>query len=314
MKLLRHRRLLLYAGLFLVISGALFVRLRQPGAPPDLTSLTLSELEERARSEPRNPWLPLELGVRYVRMGRKSAAETSFRRCLALSPDSLEARAYLGTMYSKSGRSQEAAQMFERAVARDRTFAAGHLELAKLYYDLSNYRRARVAADQYVALAPEDWQGVYLRGLIRFMEGDYERAHEDYSRSVALAPERPAGYLAAGLTYLYRPATPENLSAAQSWFERGLKVDPKDSGLHYYLGLTQFRQSHWPGAAASLQRSVQLDPDFTEAYYMLGQALRRLGKEEEAKRYLAGFSRLRVSEKEASARRMEQRYDAGNRS
>jgi tetratricopeptide (TPR) repeat protein len=196
--------------------------------------------------------------------------------------------------------------MFERAVASKPDFAVGHLELARLYEELRNYRRARTAAERYVALKPDDWQGHYQRGLICFLEGELDPALESYTRAVRLAPERSAGYLAAGLVCLFRPSTPAQLAEAAAWFERGLKLDPESANLHFYVGLTRFRQRQWEAAAAALQRAVQRSPQLTEAYYPLGQALSKLGKTREARHYLARFAALRVADRDRAATQMKQ--------
>ena len=57
------------------------------------------------------------------------------------------------------------------------------------------------------------------------------------------------------------------------------------------------------------------DPQLTEAYYPLGQALRKMGKSQEAGQYLALFDRLRVTDKDRAAAQMRQglaHADAGS--
>jgi tetratricopeptide (TPR) repeat protein len=295
---------LLYLGLLVLAGGAISVRARLGGPPSDLAGLSLPELEVRAGRNPRNPWYQLELGMRYVQERRPSAAEAALQRCLALAPKTMEAYAYLGTMAVQRHENPKAAQLFERAVACNPNFADGYLELASLYEQLHNYRRARAAADRYVELRPDDWQGHYQRGLIYFLDGDPDTARDSYARAVQLAPERSAGYLAAGLTCLLRRSTSSELAEAATWFERGLKVDPNSANLHYYVGLTCFRQRDWQRAATALQRAVQLDPQLTEAYYPLGQTLRKLGKSAAARPYLARFAQLRVADRQRAAEEM----------
>ena len=41
-----------------------------------------------------------------------------------------------------------------------------------------------------------------------------------------------------------------------------------------------------------LERSVQLDPSYPEAYYLLGQTYRKLGREEDAAKALDKFREL----------------------
>jgi tetratricopeptide (TPR) repeat protein len=262
--------------------------------PPDLSHLSLDDLEARAQAEPANHWLHLERGVRYVRMRRVPEARTAFEHSLTLAPNTMEAYAYLGEMARQEGDYREAARLFERAVECNPKLAEGHLQLAFLCSELSNYRRGRIFVDRYVQMAPSDWQGHYLQGLIYYLDGDVEGAERSYSRSVDLAPERGAGYLATGLTYLARPATPEHLAAATSWFERGVEVQPRYANLHYYLGLARFRQERWEEAEVAFKEALRLDKGLVEARYPLGQTLRKLGRAEEARPHLEEFTRQRT--------------------
>lgn len=281
---------LLYLGLLLLLGMAVFVRVKL-GRPPDFTRHPLSQLEAQAGRAPRNYWLQLELGLRYVRIGRQASAIAAFERCREIDPHKIEAYSYLGTMYLQRRDYPRAHAMFERAVACDPRFEGGLLELGKLSYDLNELGRAREATERYIELKPRDWQGYYLRGLLDFTENSYTEAERSFSRVVQLAPRHAPAYLALGLTHLEQAGHREQ---AADWFQRGLEVDPHYANLHYYAGITHFRGRNWPSAAASLQRAVELAPGLTEAYYPLGQALRRCGRRAEAKRYLAVFARQRT--------------------
>jgi Flp pilus assembly protein TadD len=51
-----------------------------------------------------------------------------------------------------------------------------------------------------------------------------------------------------------------------------------------------------------LKRAVELDPAHSEAHYQLGQALRQLGREEEANSELETFRAIKARETPARAR------------
>ena len=62
------------------------------------------------------------------------------------------------------------------------------------------------------------------------------------------------------------------------------KQQPGDALVWYGLGSEYFKAESWSEAADALQKVVQLNPDYTAAYQMLGTALLNQGKREDARR------------------------------
>jgi Flp pilus assembly protein TadD len=60
------------------------------------------------------------------------------------------------------------------------------------------------------------------------------------------------------------------------------KQQPQDALVWYGLASEYFRAENWSAAADALQKVVQLNPDYTAAYQMLGTALLNQGRQEEA--------------------------------
>lgn len=63
-----------------------------------------------------------------------------------------------------------------------------------------------------------------------------------------------------------------------------VKQQPGDAMIWYGLASEYIKAEKWSEAAEALQRVVQLNPDYTAAYQMLGTALINQGKQEEALR------------------------------
>lgn len=62
------------------------------------------------------------------------------------------------------------------------------------------------------------------------------------------------------------------------------KQQPGDALVWYGLASEYFKAESWSEAADALARVVQLNPDYTAAYQMLGTALLNQGKREDARR------------------------------
>jgi tetratricopeptide (TPR) repeat protein len=62
------------------------------------------------------------------------------------------------------------------------------------------------------------------------------------------------------------------------------KQQPGDALIWYGLASEYFKAESWSEAADALRRVVELNPDYTAAYQMLGTALLNQGKREDARR------------------------------
>lgn len=293
----RPGRQLILAVAFVAALGAGGFLATRPG---ELTgeawvSRPVEELEALARRDPRHAGAQLGLGIQYARAGDVSRAVAALERCRALAPECMEAYAALGEIARHQGDHRRTAAMFSEAVRLDPAFDDGYLHAANAFTQMQGYREARPLAAAYGRRRQDDWRGPFLLGMISAGEGKMPEALSHYKEAVRRAPSHAPAYLNAGATYLFGPTTPERLTAAAGWFQRGLDLAPRYPELHYYLGLVRFRQRRWQDAAASLREAVTLKPSLTEAYYPLGQSLRRLGKVTEARLCLDLYARKRKS-------------------
>ena len=67
-------------------------------------------------------------------------------------------------------------------------------------------------------------------------------------------------------------------------FAEMVKQQPGDAMIWYGLASEYVKAERWSEATDALHRVVQLNPDYTAAYQMLGTALMSQGKLEEARR------------------------------
>jgi predicted Zn-dependent protease len=67
-------------------------------------------------------------------------------------------------------------------------------------------------------------------------------------------------------------------------FRQMTRDDPGNVMVWYGLGSEYFKLEQWSEAAEALRRVVELNPDYTAAYQMLGSALLKTGANEEARR------------------------------
>ncbi len=96
-----------------------------------------------------------------------------------------------------------------------------------------------------------------------------------------LSPNSAAAYFVKGSAYL-RLANPEEASKA---FENARTIDPGEVVILFQLGKARMDLKQWTEAIAAFKEGLAMDPNHlhSSAHYLLGQALVRAGRTEEAR-------------------------------
>jgi Flp pilus assembly protein TadD len=78
-------------------------------------------------------------------------------------------------------------------------------------------------------------------------------------------------------------------------FRKAVEQDPNDAVALFGLGKALFDEKDYSAAAESFKRAVEIQPDYTAVYPLLGKCLERMGQKGEAREvYRKGIA---VSEK-----------------
>src|SRR6185436_14107126 len=128
-----------------------------------------------------------------------------------------------------------------------------------------------------------------LLGILALDEGDVAAAEPIVNRLYALQPNDPKSQsLFCGVQLLkgMEAERAGNPAEAEKSYRAGLAVVPKHSRLLRAQGLLAFRQGHFPDAVETFRGYVQARPQESEAYFMLGEALRKAGQIDEGRKVL----------------------------
>jgi tetratricopeptide (TPR) repeat protein len=80
--------------------------------------------------------------------------------------------------------------------------------------------------------------------------------------------------------------------SASEHLEKSTQIDPGNSDAFYDLGKAFLLQGDAEGAVPALLRAIELKPSNPSPHYQLSRALENLGKKEDAKRELETFTAL----------------------
>ncbi len=294
------------------------------------------ELALLVETFPHRAEVHVELAALEERFLLYAKAEDRLRHAVEVDRSAWEAQLGLGRFLARRGRIEEALE-YLRAASRgapsepelvhvrlatrlalaDALFAIGELaEAGKVYEqalaaDEAN-QRARAGALATSLLSTGEGSnpavsaggaGIELlqaRGLAALLSGEYALAKELYTLGAAADPLRSARALGAlSLVALITGNTYTALSLAEEALER----DPTDPYALYQRGRLLGLADDYPGARSSLLAALERDLEFEDALVALGEVAFRLGRFEDAERYLERAVSLEAGRSEVHALR-----------
>ena len=98
------------------------------------------------KQTPQYGFWPYNLGLVYQKMNRRSDAETSYRKAMALMPNSGMPLNALGTLKAAEGKNAEAEKLYRDALAKDPTLIEARHNLGVLLLSTNKDRQAEAIA------------------------------------------------------------------------------------------------------------------------------------------------------------------------
>lgn len=243
---------------------------------PEWTQKAREATMEALRLDPNQAAVRYSLALIYHGTGRRDEAVEELERALELQPNSDDAHRLLGDILASEGRVDEAIDQYQEAIDIRPNFWGNHRALGVAYYRASRYEKAVDSFRRVTELQPDLPWGFQILGLAYHTLGDVERAIANYQQAITLGPS---------------PASYSN------------------------LGTIHYRRGDFAAAARQYERALELRPNWPTTHRNLGDALRRLGRTEEARTaYLKALALsedlLRVNPKDAIAMSMRAVYEA----
>jgi tetratricopeptide (TPR) repeat protein len=198
------------------------------------------------------------IGLDYGLLGDYRLSAEFLGRALALDPDNLEARYYLGRVYFTQNLFANAIEEFQTVLRRDPRHVKAQNNLG---------------------------QALEGRNEIEGAMAAYRRAIE-IDRDSPKPSELPL--LNLGKLLLQR----DEMSEALSLLQRAAAINPASAPVRFQLGKAYIRLGRTAEAEKELVRACTLDPRDRGAHYQLGRLYLRLGKTELGRRELELSERL----------------------
>lgn len=271
---------------------------------PDHVTPEIARASEQARQYERSAelWARLLLdsggqelepylgcGRSLLRLGDVRGACSIVEQGLVVFPR--EIRLYLlhGEILSAANFNRAAERCFETAVQLDRRSHAAQFGLGRVRVDLGLSHKALEPLEAAQSLQPDDLETLRLVALASEGAGYELQAFEARRRLLELE-QRPTAYRyvsAARLAFHpdVRERYPDALLLARQWIERAIELDPQDSEAHYLLACDYELSGNHDAARAAFLRAVEVDPGNLEALTELAEHYHTFGDPEQADRF-----------------------------
>ena len=143
---------------------------------------------------------------------------------------------------------------------------------------------AQPAAARYVSPEAHD---AYLRGKYIWFSGSNEEAGKYFRKATELQPDYALGW--AGLATYYGAGAVEgdlnpedSLAQGERAANKAVELDDSLPEAHLAMGAEMFLKWDWARADQEIDRAIELNPSFAEAYHFRAKMRAALGRNEEA--------------------------------
>jgi tetratricopeptide (TPR) repeat protein len=241
-----------------------------------------SKFESVVRLAPKAEQGHAALGAVLVREGQWSAGTRELEKALAIMPGDGAAQLNLAMVYAETGESKKAIPLFSKLQA---SAAAEKHPLAASV--LSAYARAQAATGQTSAAittmheaVAQDARNPELHdelGTLYALKEDWEPAERQFSEAIRLKDGFATAHLHLGFVY-----QAEQKPEAASELMRAYEIAPDDASIALAVGKALGDAGNDERAAPILEHAVELDQKSPAAAYQLALVLQRINRVQEA--------------------------------
>ncbi len=267
--------------------------------------LSLGETDEAVeiltrlvQKDPKEAPIRRLLAQALVRAGDTQRAVAVLEQARSVAPEDLELAYDLATGYLHLGNAAAAEPLF-RQILKERPIAQTHVLIGRACRDAGDDERARAELLEALRLDPRARHAHYYLGTILVTKwqggAPLEEAINEFRAELKLEPEDTLANVQLGMALVELRRPEEALSP----LELAAHVERPESRAWYYLGRCQLALGHPEEATAALQRALALASgegagmaNLGSIENVLGQALRRLGREADAAPHFAEAERL----------------------
>jgi Tfp pilus assembly protein PilF len=157
------------------------------------TSQAIAEFQRALTMDPQNSDAYYNLASSYYQLGKQSQnqqwiaqSEQLFRQSIALDDNNVDAHRALAVLLIETNREKDAFELVENWKLRQPTSAEPLIEIARLYQEFGDNRRATDYLSDAVRVDSSNVRALKALGYVREQQGQLNLALDNYNRALAL--------------------------------------------------------------------------------------------------------------------------------
>jgi tetratricopeptide (TPR) repeat protein len=252
------------------------------------------------------------LALAYLQLGRVDEAVLAQRdfdgavaqlqKRLELEPG-IEARLDLARAYAKKRVAKQAEPLYREVLKEEPQNRAARLGLIDLFSAQGRFADAEVALKELLATDPDDAEALMRLGLMKSRMQRPNEALEPLERAARLNPSLLEAR--AELAFLlFRGDPGANAGRCVTTMNELLALDERHALALHYRGHCLFTRGDAARALESFAAATRADPDFGQAWLMLGELHEQAGRKDEARQAFERAKALDVPEANAALERL----------
>jgi tetratricopeptide (TPR) repeat protein len=234
----------------------------------------------------------LEQGKAYFEKGQYSEAVIEFKNVVQLDPKDAEAHYRLALAQLKLGGTsnlQGAFAELSKTVELDKTNQDAQLKLGELYLLGKEPAKARERADIVLVSAPQNTEGLILKGQSLINEKHYPEGMVELKKAIDLDPKNMRAYIELARAQVFAKDT----AAAEVTLKKALTIDPRSSEILVALGDFRVITGMPDQAEIIYKQALEIAPQNEEIYLKLAGFYQRYGKWAEVETVLQKLAALK---------------------
>lgn len=187
-----------------------------------------------------------------------------------------------GIRLSDEGEEKQSLRNFEKALLLSPENAALAVSIAERLFLADNKDAAKIYLDKAHRLASRNQKVLLFSALIFADEREYEKARDCLNK----LSKKPRFKTVASFIGAFVAADEADWTRAHPAFKEFAANSDLPEG-HYLFGCAEFQTNRYKSAVRHLQKAVEADPNFADAWFMLALAYDKCGDEKRKAKSLA---------------------------
>lgn len=220
----------------------------------------------------------MNLGMSLMRRQDSAAALETYKKALAIAPDSSLALTKIGDVHRKQRRYDEARKYYEQAAALDPDDLDILFELGHTYTQMGNPEMAMEYYEKILEKKSDHIRANFFVSEFYAEKGQTEEREKYLARLLKIRPFLPEEYNLKGLA-LYKQGDWESAT----WnFKMAIDMQRMYDSAHYNLANAYVQLKDYANAKIHFAEALRINPDFASAANDYGALLQNMGQTEQA--------------------------------